>query len=120
MKFNKSLGLLIFFAASLFHTTTFAQNLSLEEAINLEWLDWMQNIHIQDVMATGYFTESYIQQLLDPAPQPGTVTYNIQYLCQSMDDLDAYQENEAARLQQDHNDKFHNQFVAFRTVLKRL
>ena len=35
MKFNKSLGLLIFFAASLFHTTTFAQNLSLEEAINL-------------------------------------------------------------------------------------
>jgi uncharacterized protein (UPF0305 family) len=98
----------------------YSVTVSVEASSSLDWLTWMQNVHIPDVMNTGYFIEHHIQELLDPVPQPGMVTFNIQYHCKSMTDLKAYQEKESPWLQQEHNDKFKDRFVAFRTILKRL
>ena len=98
----------------------YSVTVSVEASSSLEWLTWMQNVHIPDVMNTGYFFFFFIQELLDPIPQPGMVTFNIQYHCRNMNELKAYQENDAPRLQQDHTDKFKDRFVAFRTILKRL
>ena len=98
----------------------YSVTVSVEQSADLEWLAWMQNEHIPDVMATGYFIESHIQQLIDPVPHPGMVTYNIQYHCKTMQDLETYQAKDAARLQQDHTEKFKDRFVAFRTILRRL
>lgn len=93
---------------------------SVDQAVAPQWFRWMQNVHIPDVMQTGYFKGFDMHQLLDPPPQEGTLTYNIQYTCKSMDAYLAYQASDAPRLQEAHTKAFKDRFVAFRTLLKRL
>lgn len=85
-----------------------------------EWLPWMRDVHVPDVMATGFFVGCEIRKLLDPINDPELVTYNFQYECRTMDHLKAYQEKDAARLQADHNERYKDRFVAFRTLLERI
>lgn len=93
---------------------------SVEAPIARQWLHWMQQEHIPEVMATGYFLESSMQQLLEPAPQEGTHTYNIQYTCRDLETFQKYEQTEADRLRKEHASKFGEQVVAFRTLLKKL
>lgn len=89
---------------------------SVDESVHLEWLAWMREVHIPDVMRTGYFLESRICRI--HAFEQGGVTYAIQYLCAGMADYEQYQEREAAALQQQHNRKFGKHVEAFRTLLE--
>lgn len=97
----------------------YSVTISIEAAVRVEWLDWMQQHHIPTVMSTGYFLENHIQELIDPEPQEGTYTFNIQYVCKSMTEYEAYMENEAKVLQEMHISRFHDKFVAFKTLLRR-
>jgi hypothetical protein len=81
-----------------------------------EWLRWMKEIHIPDVMATGHFLESKICKVLVDEEQ-GT-TYSVQYTAENMKTLEDYQRLHAPRLQKEHNDKYANKCVAFRTLLE--
>ena len=90
--------------------------INIENDVREEWLQWMKEKHIPDVMATGYFTENKICKVLVEEEQ-GT-TYSIQYTCANMQDLEEYRRDHAPRLQKEVNDKYANKFVAFRTVLE--
>lgn len=81
-----------------------------------EWVRWMRDEHIPDVMATGYFLDNRFAKVL--ADDQGGVTYSIQYTCKSMLDLQEYQRDHAPRLQADHTKRFEGKFVAFRTLLE--
>ena len=98
----------------------YSVTVSIDKNIESEWLPWMKTQHIPDVMATGFFLSNEMSRLLDPVPEEGTATYNIQYTCRSMADLEDYQENAAAALQADHTERFKDRFFAFRTLLERL
>lgn len=99
----------------------YSVTVSIDKNIESDWVEWMQGVHVPDVMATGFFLESHFQRLLDPPPHdPGAATYNIQYVCKSMAEYDAYQEQAAPRLQADHTERYKDRFVAFRTILERL
>jgi hypothetical protein len=76
----------------------------------------MRNHHIPDVMATGYFLENKICRLLHD--EEDGFTYAFQYLCKDLATFQAYQQNEAPRLQADHASRFPNQYVAFRTLME--
>ncbi len=91
---------------------------NIENDVREEWLKWMRENHIPDVMATGYFLDNKICKVLVDEEQ-GT-TYSIQYTCKNMDDLKKYQQLEAPRLQKDVTDRYANKFVAFRTLLEVL
>ena len=82
-----------------------------------EWLYWMKNEHIPEVMDTGLFVENRILKVLDDHDSEG-VTYSIQYTCNSMSDYETYKENHAAGLQAKTLAKYLNKFVAFRTLLE--
>ena len=82
-----------------------------------EWLAWMKEQHIPDVMKTGMFTNHLMCRLLGDA-ESGGVTYNIQYICNSLKEYQQYQEIFAPALQAEHNEKFKEKFVAFRTILE--
>ena len=97
----------------------YSVTISLDESIEADWLVWMRDKHIRDVMATGYFLGWSFHKLLEPIPEPGTSTYNIQYECATLVQLEAYQKNKAPALQQAHNDRYRDQFIAFRTILDR-
>lgn len=99
----------------------YSVTVSIDKAVEADWLDWMQKVHVPEVMETGYFLESHVQRLLEPAPHdPDSATYNFQYVCASMSEFNAYQEREAPRLQAGHTQRYKDRFVAFRTILERL
>ncbi|WP_122876646.1 DUF4286 family protein, partial [Pseudomonas viridiflava] len=63
--------------------------LILEESAADEWLQWMQETHIPEVMATGMFVSNRLLKVLD-SPNEG-VTYCTQYVAESMENYDQYQ-----------------------------
>jgi len=89
---------------------------NIENDVRDEWVSWMKQKHIPDVMQTGYFIEYKMCKVLVDEEQ-GT-TYSIQYTCAGMDELKKYQTTEAPRLQKEVADKYGNKFVAFRTLLE--
>lgn len=88
----------------------------IEEDVEQEWLQWMKEKHIPDVMNTGYFLENKICRIL--AEADGGISYAVQYSCTSMADLDEYQEKHAPALQKEHTEKYNGKFAAFRTLLE--
>ena len=89
---------------------------NIENDVREEWLQWMKEKHIPDVMATGHFTEHKICKVLVDEEE-GT-TYSIQYSCRNMADYEQYHKNHAPRLQKEVKDKYADKFVAFRTLLE--
>lgn len=88
---------------------------TLEESIHEEWLKWMKETHIPDVLRTGFFVENKICKLITEEKE---TTYAVQYTFRKMEDLTAYQKEHAPRLQKEHSDKFKDKFAAFRTILE--
>lgn len=91
--------------------------------INLEvhddWLQWMQEQHIPDLMKTGLFERYSISKVLLQDDSDG-ITYAVQYACQDMATLQKYMAQHAPSLQQDHHERYKDQYVAFRTILEEL
>lgn len=82
-----------------------------------EWLMWMRERHIPDVMATGLFTEQRMLRLLGDEDSGG-VTYAIQYTCRTLADYETYRDHHASPLQKEALQKFGDRFTAFRTLLE--
>lgn len=91
--------------------------LNVDDSIHEEWLSWMQNIHIPEVLATGKFTKALLSQVL-VNEDLGGITYSIQYTCTSKELLMNYYQQDAPRLREVIQNKFGNKFGAFRTEMK--
>ena len=92
--------------------------LGYDESKEKEWLDWMIQTHIPDVLNTGKFIENKICKI--HAEEQGGKSYSIQYLAKNWDDYNDYLANYAAPLQKDHHEKYQGHYAAFRTVLEVL
>ncbi|RZL47231.1 MAG: DUF4286 family protein [Pedobacter sp.] len=88
----------------------------IEDASAEEWLQWMQEIHIPEVMATGKFVSNRLLKVLD-SPNEG-VTYCTQYVAETLADYNDYQQNYAPNLQAELQSRFENKLVAFRTLME--
>lgn len=80
------------------------------------WLQWMQDVHIPQVMATGMFVSNRLLKVID-SPNEG-VTYCSQYVAQSLADYETYQAVYAPALQEELNTLFKDKLVAFRTLME--
>jgi Domain of unknown function (DUF4286) len=92
--------------------------INIDEDVHDEWLQWMKEVHVPDVMRTGLFIENKICRLLSTEEQG--VTYSFQYLCKSMNEYTSYQSTHAPKLQEDVKKKYAGKFVAFRSLLEVL
>ncbi|MFM7901991.1 MAG: DUF4286 family protein [Bacteroidota bacterium] len=90
---------------------------NIDNSVRAEWLKWMQETHIPDVMATGMFVENKILRLIGDEDTGGT-TYAIQYTAKNMDDYTRYRDEFAPALQKDALALFGDKFTAFRTLLE--
>ena len=90
---------------------------SINHDVHDEWVKWMKDFHIPEVMATGYFLENRFAKVLLVDEEDG-ITYSVQYLCKNMADLQIYQGSHAQRLQAEVKEKFDGKYAAFRTVLE--
>lgn len=91
--------------------------IKVNEQIAIEWLDWIQQEHILDVMDTGCFTSAKLLRLLEIDDEEGP-TYAVQYFAESKSDYNRYMELHAERMRQKSFDKWGNQFIAFRSVMQ--
>lgn len=99
---------------------TYSVTVSIDESLAADWQRWMLTQHIPDVMATGFFEEFQLRRLLEPAPDPGTATFNTQYRCKDLSTLHQYQATAAKMLQADHENRYRGRYAAFRTVLEEI
>jgi len=86
------------------------------DEVHEEWVDWMRTVHIQDVMNTGCFIKYKFCRLIR-SQEEGT-TYSIQYFCKDMATLHSYQVKFSQKLQADHQSRFKDKCVAFRSLLE--
>ncbi len=90
--------------------------INIEENIHTEWLDWMKNEHIPDMLSTGKFTKALMTKV-QVEEEMGGVTYSVQYTTRSKETLQKYYAEDADRLRNESN-RFAGKFVAFRTELE--
>lgn len=86
-------------------------------SIHEDWLKWMQEKHLNDVMATECFTRYQFVRLLDIDEEDGP-TYAIQYYCDSKALYNLYIEKFSPQLRQDGTNLFGNQFIGFRSLMQ--
>lgn len=94
-------------------------SLHIDPDIDAAWTEWMTDIHIPEVMATGCFTSCAFFRLIDPVSEEGP-TYIVQY---ELPDLSTYQQylvNHAPRLQSSTKSKFGEKYTAFRSLMERI
>jgi hypothetical protein len=81
------------------------------------WVEWMQQVHIPDVVATGCFTKSQFVRLMDIDEKDGP-TYAAQYYAESQQKIDEYIQQHATVLRKHTIEKWGDKFIAFRTLMQ--
>ncbi len=90
-----------------------------EHEIEQEWIRWMQQEHIPEILATGLVEEARLCRLAD-TPEDSAPTYAAQYFFPSREQYDRYLSEYAPGLRQKGLDRFGSRFMAFRTTLEVL
>ena len=87
-----------------------------DKSIVEEWLRWMRQEHIPDLMKTGLFVDAKLCRLLEQDETDGK-TYVAQYFHDSMEHYNSYIAEHAPRMRDKGFKRFGNKFIAFRTVM---
>ncbi len=98
----------------------YSVTVSIENEVANDWLQWMQENHIPAMMATGYFKGYTMQQVLEPVVDPDRINYNVLYEVENPETLETYQQTAAPSLQREHNQRYGENALAIRVVMKRL
>ena len=91
--------------------------ITVDLAVHDDWLRWMREQHIPDVLATGFFRGYRMSRLLNHE-HPESAIYTIQYEVDNWEQLRRYWEECAPRLQGEHLRRYADKCVAFRTVME--
>ena len=87
--------------------------------VEIEWFEWMTQIHIPEVMETGFFKKYEVYKIMIQE-EGASPSYSIQYFAENMNDVEIYLEEHAPGLMQKHMSKYKNKHVAFRTLLEKV
>ncbi|WP_196895036.1 DUF4286 family protein [Aureivirga marina] len=91
--------------------------ININESCHDEWLKWMKEKHIPDMLGTGKFSKAKMCQVL-VEEEMGGITYSVQYTTDSKETLEKYYQEDAEKLREEGMKLFAGKFVAFRTELK--
>lgn len=90
---------------------------NIDESVEKEWLQWMKEKHIPQMLATGKFGKAKMTLVMINEEMGGT-TYSVQYTTDSLETLQKYYQENATLLQNTTPKQFQNKFVSFSTQLK--
>ena len=90
--------------------------INVEESIHKQWLKWMKDKHIPDMLATKKFTKALMTRVM-VEEEMGGITYSVQYTTESRAMLQRYYQEDAQNLRAQ-SKPFEGKFVAFRTELE--
>ncbi len=90
---------------------------NIDESIHEQWIKWMHETHIPDMLATGKFSNAKMCKVLVEEDMGG-VTYSVQYTTTSKETLEQYYKEDAPRLRNEAMKLFADKMLAFRTELE--
>lgn len=93
---------------------------NIDEDVEQDWILWMKETHIPEVMETGYFLENRMMKMLSQSPDETGKTYAIQYMAESLSHIETYLEKAAPKLQKQGIIRYGTKMAAFRTVLEEV
>ncbi len=88
-----------------------------DRSIEVEWLSWMKEFHIPNVMKTGMFIDYKILKVLTH-DEPESTSFAVQYTAVSIEKLQFYLDHFSPLLRKEVQDKFGDKQVAYRTILE--
>ena len=91
--------------------------INIHESVHNQWMQWMQEKHINDVLATGKFSSARMVKVLVEEEMGGT-TYSLQFTTDSKETLQRYYEEDAPKLREEGLQLFGDKMLAFRTELE--
>lgn len=91
--------------------------IKVDNSIADEWVKWMKDEHMPELMQTGLFVDSRLCRLLEQDETEGP-TFVAQYYCDSMEHYDTYIAEHAQEMRDKGMTRFGGKFVAFRTVMR--
>lgn|GEM_PF-93744 len=118
-RLNRVVAILLTFAANKKITAMILYNVTVkvETSAADEWVRWMKETHMPDLVNTGLFSDTRLCRLLEQDDSEGP-TYAAQYYCNSIDDYNAYIDNHAPEMRERAFKAFGGKFAAFRTVME--
>jgi hypothetical protein len=87
-------------------------------SICTNWLQWLQQEHIPDIISTGCFSHATVLQLLEPVDDDLSPTFTVQFFAESKSLYNNYIEKFAPAMRQKAFDKWGDKFIAFRSVMQ--
>lgn len=92
--------------------------INIDDSVHEEWLEWMMEEHIPQVMETGKFFKAKIVKVL-LVEETGS-TYSVQYFAEDKEKLNEYYKEHAPALREEGLKRFGDKMLAFRTELEIL
>ncbi len=89
---------------------------NIQEDIHDQWLEWMKNEHIPDMLNTRKFTRAIMSRIM-VKEEMGGITYSVQYTAENREMLQKYYEENAGELRSK-STAFEGKFVSFRTEMQ--
>jgi hypothetical protein len=97
---------------------TYSVTITIQASIESEWVDWMNRVHVPDVLRTGCFSECRTYKVLGAdGDEP---VFVMQYHCRSLEEYHRYRDNFAPALQKEHSDRFNGRFRGSRQLLEEI
>jgi hypothetical protein len=93
--------------------------INLEPSLEQDWLRWMKQEYVPEVMATGLPAENKILRLLTEVGNGG-VTYTAQYFFNAMEDFITYEKLHSPTLNAKLHARYGEKLLAFRTLLEEV
>ncbi|MBQ0118117.1 MAG: DUF4286 family protein [Flavobacterium sp.] len=95
----------------------FNETINIDDSVHQQWLTWMRETHIPNVLATNAFSGAKMVKVL-VEEEMGGQTYSLQYATDSLETLRAFQREHAPRLEREALIKFADKMLVFRTELQ--
>ncbi|MCB9260870.1 MAG: DUF4286 family protein [Flavobacteriales bacterium] len=91
-----------------------------EDEIHDEWLEWMKQVHLPEVMATGKFISNKMYRIDPHEGGDSGTSYSVQYHLETRDHYVDYAQNFAPALKAKTLAKYGDRVMAFRTILEEI
>lgn len=91
--------------------------IKVSHAIAADWLHWLRQEHIPEMIATGCFDKATLLKLLENTDEEG-MTYAVQYRARAREDYERYLTEFAQGMRQKGLEKWGENFIAFRTLME--
>lgn len=93
-------------------------SVTVHRAIEAEWLAWVMDNQIPEVMKGGYFGSFKLGKVVEPVERRGATVYDIEFICPSMEHLRDYRREAMPAVERSLSDRYRGRVSVVRTVLE--